>query len=144
MGKKSDSTMSVADLEQLLKQAKQETQDLQKERSTIAGRLSEIDKRLAQLGGPKRRGPKAKQATGGTAKAKRAGKKRGRKKMTLAEHVTRIVQAAAGPVSPQQITEAIKKKGVSKSKYLNTQVTQILRSGKVAVKKVGRGQYVAG
>ena len=143
---KKKQVMSVAVLEQMLKRARDEVAGLQKERAGLAARLDEIDARLAELGastkGRKRR------KTGRIAKKKRAakktGKKRGRKKMTLAEHVARVLQAAKGPVSPQQITEAIKKKGVSKSKYLNTQVMQILRSGKVAVKKVGRGQYIGG
>jgi len=62
--------------------------------------------------------------------------------MTLADHVTKILQGRKKPMSPAQITQALKKRAVSKSKYLNTQVMQILRGGKVAVKKVGRGQYI--
>jgi len=146
MAKKKMQSMSVADLERMLKQAKDEVGQLQKERAGLVARLDEIDARLARLGAPKKRGAKRKGL--GAAKKKQAvtkvGKKRGRKKMTLAEHVAKVLHAAKGPVSPQQITEAIRKKGVSKSKYLNTQVMQILRGGKVAVKKVGRGQYVAG
>lgn len=139
-------TLSVADLERMLSQAKQEVASLQKERSALVTRIADTDARLAQLGGAKRRGQKAKRAVARPAKAtaKRVGKKPGRRKMTLAEHVARILQGSKGPMSPKQITQALGKKGVSKSRYLNTQVTQILRSGKVSVRKVGRGQYVAG
>ena len=144
MAKKRMGLMSVADLERMLKQAKNEVGELQKERAGLVARLNEVDARLAQLGAPKK--ARARRKGVGAAKkkseVKKVGKKRGRKKMTLAEHVARVLRAARGPVSPQQITEAIKNRGASKSKYLNTQVSQILRSGKVAVKKVGRGQYV--
>ena len=63
--------------------------------------------------------------------------------MTLADHVTKVLLGAKDPISPQQIADAVRKKGASKSKYLATQVQQILASGKVAVQKVGRGRYAA-
>ena len=141
---KKKQAMSVAVLEQMLKQAKDEVSDLRDERDRLVARLGEIDARLAELGEPRKR--RAKRKGAGAAKKKQAvkkvGKKRGRKKMTLAEHVAKVLQEAKEPVSPAQITQAMRKKGVSKSKFLSTQVQQILRSGKVAVRKVDRGQYV--
>ena len=145
MAKTHGSVISVPDLQRMLHAAKQETAQLQKERAGLVKRIDEIDQRLAALGGATRPGPKAKRRAKRPAKPtpKPKGKRPGRKKMTLADHVAKVLQGAKAPVSPQQIADAIKKKGASKSKRLAKQVHQVLASGKVAVKKVGRGQYVA-
>ena len=146
MAKRGMMPLSIAELERMLKDAKQEVQQLQKERTGLVDRVTEIDHRLAELGGTRKRGPKAKHTDVWAAKpaTKPQGKKAGRKKMTLADHVAKILAAAKAPMSPQEITQSLKKKDISKSKYLNTQVQEILAGDKVAVRKVGRGQYVLG
>ena len=71
------------------------------------------------------------------------GKKRGRKKMTLAQHVAKILAGAKEPMSPQDIGKILRAKGVSKAKSLTVQIGQVLSSDKVSVRKIGRGKYVA-
>ena len=61
----------------------------------------------------------------------------------IVKHVAKLLGAARGPMSPQQIADAIKKKGASKSENLATQVGQILAGDRVAARRLGRGQYVA-
>ena len=137
--------LSVAELEKMLKQVKQEIAELQAERKKLAARLGEIDSRLAQLGAAKRGRPKGKRGRPAQPKAKKAvkkGKKPGRKKMTLAQHVLRILQKAGGPMEVKDIAQALKAKGVSKAKTLATQVGQVLKA--IGAKKVGRGRYVWG
>ena len=144
MAKRSMTTLSVAELERMLKSAKRETETLAKERAGLEKRMADIDRRLAELGGTKKQPAKARRTKAKAAKPapKPAGKGAGRKKMTLTDHVTKILGSAKTAMSPAQITQAMRKKGVSKSKFLSIQVQQILRSGKVAVRKVDRGQYV--
>lgn len=133
--------MSVAELEKLLAQAKKEIQQLQTERGGLVARLAEIDSRLAELGAPRKR--RAKAQRGAEPKAKKPGRKPGRKKMTLAQHVEKLLGTAREPISPKEMAQALKAKGVSKAKTLAMQVNQVLRSDKVAARKVGRGRYVS-
>ena len=133
-------TMSVAELETMLKQAKQEIEELQAERKKLASRLDEVDARLAQLGAPGKRRAKAKPAAAPPKPKAKKGKKPGRKKMTLAQHVLKILQKAGGPMEVKDIAQALKAKGVSKAKTLATQVGQVLKA--MGAKKVGRGRYV--
>ena len=145
MGKRKSKTMSLEELKGMLARAKQQVQQLVEERAGLVARVAEIDGDVAALTGTKKRpattvpaGPQA-----GKSGPEPTPKKRGRKKMTLADHVAKILQAATKPMSPEQIGEALRKKGASTSKSLATQVGQILAGEKVAVKKLGRGQYVA-
>jgi len=73
---------------------------------------------------------------------RRKGKKAGRKKMTLPQHVVKVLGKAKGPMSPGDIADILKKKGVSSAKTLATQVGQVLKA--MGAKKTGRGQYVMG
>jgi len=63
--------------------------------------------------------------------------------MTLAEHITEILKASSQPMSPLDICKELRARRASKSKNLGVQVSQILASDRVSVKKVGRGQYLA-
>ena len=94
-----------------------------------------------QGGGKTGAAAKPKQAAGAKSAPKAKAKRRGRKKMKLADHVARILENAASAMSPAKITQALQRKGVSDSKYLGTQVMAILRSGKANATKVGRGLY---
>ena len=57
-----------------------------------------------------------------------------RKKMTLAEHVEKILQKAGGPMEVKAIAQSLKARGVSKAKTLSTQVGQVLKA--MGAKKV--------
>lgn len=150
--------LSVSELEQLLSRAKKEVGQLQRERAELVAEMRRVDQRLAELGTKKRgrpakakkaaapkrgKGAKAKGRTEPAAKAAPKKKKPGRKKMTLADHITKILAGASAPMSPMDITNRLRAKKASTSKNLSVQVSQILSSDKVTVNKVGRGQYVA-
>jgi len=137
--------LSIGALEKMLQQAQTKAKALQQEREKLATRIEKIDDELASLGvqgKPVKRKKPVKRVT--KKKAKPAKKKPGRKKMTLAEHVSKILAAAKKPISPKDMAAALKKKGVSKSEGLANQIGMVLVRGKVAAKKVGRGLYVAG
>jgi len=139
-------SVSVKELEHMLAQVRKRASQLQKRRTALASELSKVDQELADLGvTPTQRAKRRKRVTPRTAKKRaKPAKKPGRKKMTLADHVSKILTAAKKAMSPKEIAQVIKKKGVSKSKGLANQIVIILAKGKVAAKKVGRGLYVAG
>jgi hypothetical protein len=143
MAKKSTTSLSVADLEQMLKDAKNEIEQLQKERAGLETRAAEIDARLVELaGGKKRGGPtKGAKAEAPQPTAKPKGKKPGRKKMTLPQHVERVLKNAGNAMQIQEIADTLRKKGVSSANTLAMQVGQVIRKGQVAAQKIGRGVY---
>jgi len=129
--------MSIARLQQLLKQADSQLHALQKRRKVLTAELADIDRQIAVLQGDRR----AAAAPAGP-RRRRAGRRRGGP--TLPQVVTDVLTKANAPMRLKDIVAAVEAAGYqSASKDFYNVVSQTLHT-REEFKNVARGVYALG